>query len=111
MPLHGEHEVVFSSALHRFLDVIFRTPGGQLQSIADDIGGLMMAGVDGDLRFGIRRHSTRGAKNRSQPGLRIDVSAVRLDNGPFWIVIHRRGQMLIKRTGAPYVERLPAVEL
>src|SRR5579863_3991557 len=48
MPLHRQDEVIRGCTLERFDDPVLRRAGDGAQSVADNVRGLVMAGIHGD---------------------------------------------------------------
>src|SRR3974390_3733738 len=48
VPLDAENEVIGGGALDGFFDAVGGAPGDEAQSVSENVGGLMVAGVDGD---------------------------------------------------------------
>jgi hypothetical protein len=54
VPLHGQDEMIGRSAFQGFDDAVVGAAGDGAQTIADDVGGLMVGGVHGYDEFSLR---------------------------------------------------------
>src|SRR5271166_6306350 len=109
MPLNSQYKMVIVRTFHGLLHLVDRAPCDEAQSVAWHACSLMMTGVDGDDGRGTCSQGSGRVQYRRQLGLRIDCHRMRVGHSSSRLVVDALRQVLVKRAGAPHIQRLHAI--